>query len=307
MRLTLLASLVTVTALGAAAQFPAVTNTNTVPGGTGAPPMTAEQALATMKLPAGFKASVFAAEPDIQNAIQLTWDTHGRLWVAENYTMDSDRFVDTFRDRIVILDNADGGTKFQTRRVFTEDLKNLMGFAIGYGGVWVMTSPTISFIPDKNADGVPDGPPEVVFDGFNATGGNMHTSANGLQFGIDGWIYGRTGHGHVQSIGRPGTPISQRARLHGSIFRFHPVTKVFEALSSGTVNPWGQDWDKFGEHFFDSTIVGHLWYEMPGAKFVSSSAEPNLKAYELIDHIADHRFAGGSSPSTIITPGAGRG
>ena len=304
MRLTLLLSIVTVTALGAA-QLPQIINTNTVPGGTGVPPMTAEQALAQMKLPAGFKASVFAAEPDIQNAIQLTWDTHGRLWVAENYTMDSDRFTDQFLDRIVILDNADGGTKFRNRRVFSDQLKNLMGFAVGYGGVWAMTSPHILFIPDRDADGVPDGPPEVVFDGFSSTGGNMHTSANGLEFGIDGWIYGRTGHAHVQSIGPPGTPASQRTRLHGSIFRFHPVTRIFEALSSGTVNPWGQDWDKYGEHFFDSTIVGHFWYEMPGAKFVSSSAEPNLKAYELIDQIADHRFAGGSSVSTIVTPGGG--
>ncbi len=287
--LWLLPAVGVVAALGAA-QLPQIVNTNTVPGGLGAPPKTAAEAIAEMKLPAGFKAGVFASEPDIQNAIQLTWDTHGRLWVAENYTMDSDRFVDTFRDRIVILDNADGGTKFQTRRVFTDQLKNLMGFAIGYGGVWVMTSPTIAFIPDRNADGVPDGPPEVVFDGFSYTGGNMHTSANGLEFGIDGWIYGRTGHAHVQSIGPPGTPIEQRSRLHGSIFRFHPVTKAFEALGSGTVNPWGQDWDKYGEHFFDSTIVGHLWYSMPGAKFVSSSAEPNQKAYELIDHIANHRF-----------------
>ena len=154
---------------------------------------------------------------------------------------------------------------------------------------------------------MPDGPAEVVFDGFSYTGGNMHTSANGLEFGIDGWIYGRTGHAHVQSIGPPGTPTSQRTRLHGSIFRFHPVTKAFEALGSGTVNPWGQDWDKHGEHFFDSTIVGHFWYSMPGAKFVSSSAEPNLKAYELIDHIADHRFGGGSSAGTIIVPGGGGG
>ena len=130
-----------------AAQLAQITNTNTVPGGTGAPPMTAAESLAAMTLPPGFKASVFAAEPDVQNAIQLTWDTHGRLWVAENYTMDSDRFVDTFRDRIVIFDNADGGTKFQTRRVFTDQIKNLMGFAIGYGGVWVMASPNILFIP----------------------------------------------------------------------------------------------------------------------------------------------------------------
>ena len=288
-----------------AAQFPTIINNNTVPGGMDAPPRTAAEALAEMKLPPGFKASVFAAEPDIQNPIQLTWDTRGRLWVAENYTMDSDRFTDRFLDRIVILDNADGGARFSTRRVFSDQFKNLMGFAIGYGGVWAMTSPNILFIPDRDADGVPDGPPEVVFDGFSHTGGNMHTSANGLEFGIDGWIYGRTGHAHVQSIGPPGTPESQRTRLHGSIFRFHPRTRVFEALSSGTVNPWGQDWDKYGEHFFDSTIVGHLWYAMPGAKFVSSSAEPNLKAYELIDHIADHRFAGGSTAGTIITPGGG--
>jgi len=308
MKLPALLSLLAVSALGAAAQFPAITNTNTVPGGTGTPPKTAEQALSEMKLPAGFKASVFASEPDIQNPIQLTWDTHGRLWVAENYTMDSDRFIDQFKDRIVILENGDGGTKFQNRRVFFDQFKNLMGFAIGYGGVWAMTSPNILFIPDRNADGVPDGPPEIVYDGFSYVGGNMHTSANGLEFGIDGWIYGRTGHGHVQMIGPPGSPTSQRTRLHGSIFRFHPVTRVFEALSSGTVNPWGQDWDKYGEHFFDSTIVGHFWYEMPGAKFVSSSAEPNLKAYELIDHIADHRFAGGSNASTIIAPAAaGRG
>ena len=304
MRVTLLLSFVAAAALGAA-QFPQITNTNSVPGGMGAPPRTPAEALAEMKLPVGFKASVFAAEPDVQNAIQLTWDTRGRLWVAENYTMDSDRFTDKFLDRIVILDNADGGTRFGTRRVFSDQLKNLMGFAIGYGGVWAMTSPNIVFIPDRDADGVADGPAEVVFDGFSHIGGNMHTSANGLEFGIDGWIYGRTGHAHVQSIGPPGTPDAQRTRLHGSIFRFHPRTKVFEALSSGTVNPWGQDWDKYGEHFFDSTIVGHLWYAMPGAKFVSSSAEPNLKAYELIDHIADHRFAGGSTAGPIITPGGG--
>jgi len=296
--------LCTVVALGAA-QFPQILNTNTVPGGTDAPPKTAAEAIAEMKLPAGFKAGVFAAEPDVQNAIQLTWDTHGRLWVAENYTMDSDRFVDNYRDRIVIFDNADGGSRFQTRQIFTDQLKNLMGFAIGYGGVWIIAPPQMLFIPDRNADGVPDGPAEVVLDGFTATGGNRHTAANGPEFGIDGWIYGRTGHAQVDMIGPPGTPLSQRSRIHGSIYRYHPVTKVFEMLSSGTVNPWGQDWDKHGEHFFDSTIVGHLWYEMPGAKFVSSSAEPNQKAYELIDHIADHRF--GPERGGRRAGGGGRG
>jgi putative membrane-bound dehydrogenase-like protein len=288
-RLLLLCS---VTALHAA-QFPDPANTNTVNNGTGAPPLTAEESLARMKsVPPGFKGSVFASEPHVQNPVQMTWDSRGRLWVAENYTYESDSFVETYSDRIVIFEGADGGAKFTSRKVFVDDLKRLLGFAIGHGGVWVMAVPNILFIPDRNSDGVPDGPAEIVFDGFNAVGSNMHTNANGLRFGVDGWIYGRTGHAHLHMVGPPGTPLAQRARVHGSLFRFHPRTRVFESLSSGAVNTFGQDWDKHGEHFFSSTVVGPYWYEMPGAKFRSSSVEPNQKAYELIDQIGNFDFGG---------------
>src|SRR5262249_3559700 len=57
---------------------------NTEPDSAG--PMPAAEAAAKMTLPPGFKATVFAAEPDIQNPIAMTWDGRGRLWVAENYT-----------------------------------------------------------------------------------------------------------------------------------------------------------------------------------------------------------------------------
>src|SRR5687768_12984427 len=113
-----------------AAQFPTPTNTNTVNNGTGAPPLTAEESLAQMKsVPPGFKGSVFASEPHVQNPLQMTWDSRGRLWIAENYTYESDAFVDTFNDRIVILEGADGGSKFTSRKVFVDDIKHLMGFA----------------------------------------------------------------------------------------------------------------------------------------------------------------------------------
>lgn len=282
-----------------AAQFPTPVNTNTVNNGTGAPPMTAEESLAAMtRVPPGFKGSVFAAEPHVQNPLQMTWDSRGRLWISENYSYESDTLVDTYNDRIVILEGADGGSKFASRKVFADDLKRLMGFAVGHGGVWAIAPPNILFIPDRNSDGVPDGPAEIVYDGFIYTGTNMHTTANSLRFGLDGWIYGRTGHAHLHMVGPPGTPLSQRTRLHGSLYRFHPRTRVFEALMSGAVNTFGQDWDKHGEHFFVSTTVGPFWYVMPGAKFRSSSVEPNQKAYELIDQIGNFNFGG---------PGGGRG
>lgn len=255
--------------------------------------MTAEESLESLtRIPPGFKGSVFAAEPDVQNPLQMTWDSRGRLWISENYSYDSDFLVDTYNDRIVILEGADGGSKFTSRKVFADDIKRLMGFAVGHGGVWAIAPPNILFIPDRNSDGVPDGPAEIVYDGFVYEGTNMHTTANSLRFGLDGWIYGRTGHAHIHMVGPPGTPSAQRTRLHGTIYRFHPQTRVFESLMSGAVNTFGQDWDKHGEHFFVSTTVGPFWYAMTGAKFRSSSASPNQKAYELIDQIGDFTFGG---------------
>src|SRR5262245_31004565 len=83
-----------------AAEFP--TPYNTEPDQSG--PMPASAAAATMQVPPGFKVTVFASEPDVQNPIALTWDARGRLWVVENYTYAErqTRFDLHLRDRILI-------------------------------------------------------------------------------------------------------------------------------------------------------------------------------------------------------------
>ena len=44
------------------------------------------QAVGRFTLPPGFKATLFAGEPDVQQPMAITTDERGRLWVAENYT-----------------------------------------------------------------------------------------------------------------------------------------------------------------------------------------------------------------------------
>jgi hypothetical protein len=44
-----------------------------------------EEAVRVMKLPEGFKAILFAAEPDVKQPIAMALDHRGRLWVAEAY------------------------------------------------------------------------------------------------------------------------------------------------------------------------------------------------------------------------------
>lgn len=262
---------------------------NTEPSATRALPPA--EAAAGFRVPAGFRVNVFAAEPDVRNPVALAWDTRGRLWVAENYTYSdaTDRFDLRLRDRVLIFEDADADGRFDKRTVFTDDVQRLGSVELGFGGVWLLCPPQLLFVPDRNRDDVPDGPAEVVLDGFNVATENHHTFANGLRWGPDGWLYGRCGASSPGQVGVPGTPEAERIPLRGGVWRFHPGRKRFEVLCHGTTNPWGHDWNALGEGFFINTVNGHLWHMIPGAHFVRPhTIEPNPRAYALIDQHADH-------------------
>jgi putative membrane-bound dehydrogenase-like protein len=271
-------------------EFPAPYNSGTEKFSS--PPKSAAEVAATIKLPIGFKATAFAAEPDVQNPLAMAWDGKGRLWVAENYTYAeyAMRWDPKLRDRIVIFEDKKGDGHFTSRKVFVDNLEKLMSVAVGYGGVWAMCPPQLLFIPDRNGDDIPDGPAEVVLDGFKVSPtGPYHTIANGLRFGPDGWLYGRSGGTNPGEIGPPGTPANERTPLRGTIWRYHPIRKVTEVVSYGTTNPWGHDWDEHGELFFINTTNGHLWHGIAGAHFTrGTTKDPNPRVYELMDKIADH-------------------
>ncbi|MDZ4402908.1 PVC-type heme-binding CxxCH protein [Prosthecobacter sp.] len=271
--------------LACAADFPALYNSE--PGNPS--PMSPQEALKALKLPEGFKATLFAAEPDVQNPIGMAWDARGRMWVAENYTYAerAKRFDLGLKDRVIILEDKDWDGVAETRKVFTEDVQMLTSVEVGRGGVWLMCPPRVLFIPDANGDDIPDGEPEVVLDGFTVAKDNYHNFANGLRFGPDGWLYGRCGHSCPGKLGIPGTPDEQRIPMKGGIWRFHPEKKIVEVLTHGTTNPWGHDWDQNGEMFFINTVTGHLWHLIHGAHLMDSNTL-NPLVYEKLDTIADH-------------------
>ena len=275
--------------LGAfASDFPPLKNTEK---GGSAPPMSATEAAAGMKVPPGFRVDVFASEPAVQNPIAMAWDGRGRMWVAENYTYAerTQRFDLSMRDRVLILEDADNDGKAESRKVFTDQVQMLTSVEIGKGGVWLMCPPRLLFVPDANGDDVPDGPAETVLDGFTVAKESHHNFANGLRWGPDGWLYGRCGHSCPGNIGVPGTPDEKRVPIRGGIWRFHPKRKTFEVLTHGTTNPWGHDWDAKGELFFINTVNGHLWHVMPGAHLREpSGVSINPGVYERLDTIADH-------------------
>src|SRR5262245_64335845 len=81
-------------------------------------PVPAGEAAQRMTLPAGFRATLFASEPDVVQPIAMTTDDRGRLWVVEcrsypDWTRDKEG-----RDRVLIFEDADGDGRFDKQTVF---------------------------------------------------------------------------------------------------------------------------------------------------------------------------------------------
>lgn len=249
-----------------------------------------EEALSAVQAPEGYLVSLFASEPDVQQPIALTTDHRGRLWVAENYTYSESRlnFDLTLRDRIVILDDENGDGISDRRTVFWDKGQRVTGVELGLGGVWVIAPPQLLFIPDRDHDDIPDTQPEIILDGFDADK-IRHNLANGIKWGPDGWLYGRHGILTDSLVGTPGAEREDRTRIHCGIWRWHPQSGQIEMVAEGTTNPWGHDWNDYGELFFINTVIGHLWHAVPGSYFERMYGEPKRQnLYRLISQTADH-------------------
>ena len=253
--------------------------------------MSPAETAAGMKVPDGFSVKVFAAEPDIVQPIAFAIDDRGRLWVCENLSY-PDWKADG-NDRIVILEDTDGDGKFDKKTLFYDKLNNVSAIEVGFGGVWVGSNPSLYFIPDKNGDDVPDAAPEVVLDGWAHD--DMHEILNSFAWGPDGWLYGTQGVFTYSKVGRPGAPDSERTPINAGVWRLHPQTRKFEVFAHGTSNPWGVDWNDFGQCFITACVIPHLYHVALGGLYQRQGGKHfNEFAYDDIKTIARHRHWGGA-------------
>lgn len=251
-------------------------------------PPSPREMLDLFELPDGFNVTLFAGEPDVQQPIAFDFDDRGRIWVAENYTYSARGKVDqVMRDRVIILHDKDGDGEHDERKVFWDKGRMLTGLTWGYGGLWILNDGTLSFIPDKDGDDVPDSEPVEMLNGW--TKGAGHNVVNGLLWGPDGWLYGRHGITDTSLPGTIDTPKEERQPMNCGIWRFHPVKHTFEIVCHGTTNPWGLDYNEVGDMFMSNNVIGHLWHVIPGAHYQRMFGQDfNPHCYELMGPISDH-------------------
>jgi putative membrane-bound dehydrogenase-like protein len=216
--------------------------------------------------------TAFAHEPVIGNPTAIFTDDRNRLWVAENYSYSRPMYnsnpaiqAPDERDKISILEDTNGDGKYDKRKVFTEDVGFVYGIQYGFGGVYVAAPPNLLFFPDRNRDDIPDAEPVVLLDGWAIN--DEHTTINNLNWGPDGWLYGNHGVFCDSKIGKPGTKIEDRIRLNAGFWRYHPIKNEFEVFARGTGNPWGMDFDAYGQMMVTLSSMPHLWHISQGAYY----------------------------------------
>jgi putative membrane-bound dehydrogenase-like protein len=246
-----------------------------------------EATASSFQLPEGFTARLFAGEPAVRQPISFCIDDRGRLWVAEGVTYPAWKGANPERDRILILEDADGDGKHDSRKVFVEGLTYVTGIEVGFGGVWVIAPPNLLFYRLNESGDKPEGPPEILLDGFGSQGG--HNVVNGFTWGPDGWLYGGHGRTSISDLGPPGTPPEDRIHYDGGVWRYHPTRRIFEAYADGTTNPWGVGFDERGQMIVSNCVNAHLFHLIQGAHYEPSRERPSSRyAYKRIDTIADH-------------------
>ncbi|OYU99653.1 MAG: dehydrogenase, partial [Verrucomicrobiales bacterium VVV1] len=103
--------------------------------------LSAEDAIAKMTLAPGVKVNVFASEkefPELAKAVQMAWDTKGRLWVSVWPNYPERTPTSKLGDSIIVLEDTNGDGKADKCTHFLDNLNCPTGFQFYKDGLLVM-------------------------------------------------------------------------------------------------------------------------------------------------------------------------
>lgn len=209
-------------------------------------PLTPEESMQHLVVPAGFEVQLVASDPDIKKPIAMNWDERGRLWIAE--TLDYPNNIlprgAPGRDRIVICEDTNGDGRADKFTVFADGLNIPTSLTFANGGVIVHQMPDTLFLKDTDGDDKAD-VKEVLFTGWGRR--DTHAGPSNLVYGLDNWIWGIVGYS-----GFDGSVAGVSQKFAQAFYRFRSDGSALEYIRSNNNNSWGIGFTEEG-YVFGST------------------------------------------------------
>lgn len=222
----------------------------------------------------GFELTRVAAEPLIQDPVDLEFDELGNALVLE---MPGYPFEDQ-QSKIKVLKDLDGDGIYDESQIFVENLQLASSFLPYQKGLLVAAPPYLLFVRDDDQNYIPD-QVDTLMGGFST--GNLQHNYNGLTLGLDNWIY-------VANGGNDGAPYwwgdsTSQMDLRGQDFRFNLETKSLERLGESS-GGFGLGVDELGRVFETHNLI-HISHLVIPDRYVQGK---HLYQEYLLENVSDH-------------------
>lgn len=221
-------------------------------------------ALATFKVPEGYKIELFASEKEFKNLAkpsQLSFDNKGRLWVSTMPVYPHYKPGDPKpNDKLIILEDTNGDGKADKETIFAEGLHLPLGFEFAPEGVYVSQGNDLVLLRDTDGDDRAD-VTEIVLSGFDDH--DTHHAISAFCADPSGAIIMAEGtflHSNIETAYGP------VRSSNGGFFRYDPSRRHLERTARLALpNPWGTAFDEWGQCFFADTSDPNMRWMLPGS------------------------------------------
>ena len=196
-------------------------------------PPKAVEAMKDVKVPAGFTATIFATPPAVNYPVYVAASTDGTVYVSSDGNGSLDR--KPHLGRVLRVRDTNGDGQADEVKAFVPDVDSPRGLIWDHDRLYLLHPPNISVYIDKDGDGVSD-EEKVLIKGIAFTFKDRPAdhSSNGIELGIDGWIYAAIGDfGFMEAEGTDGRKLQLRG---GGVVRFRPDGTGLELFARGTRN-----------------------------------------------------------------------
>ncbi|MDZ4288205.1 MAG: PVC-type heme-binding CxxCH protein, partial [Prosthecobacter sp.] len=231
--------------------------------------MSPEESQKQIQFDGDYEAQLVASEPLILDPVEVTWDAHGRMFVADmrDYPLGPEPGKPPLsRIQQLFDDNGDG--RMDRAVTFADHVDHVQGLLPYKDGLIATTRTQILFLKDTDGDGKAD-INESLIKGFNPRHSQLQVSAP--RWGPDGKVYFNNGL-DAKEIYPVGIPSAEKAAtlkpgLQANVarcnFRWDPATGEIEPTSG--YGQYGGSFDDFGHHFFCSNRNPLMFAVMPYA------------------------------------------